>query len=125
MNRKATKLIFILAFMLMISGTAKAEIFFAYLNSAQEVPTNASTGRGYARVVLNESALTVTWTVVFTGLQGNQTASHIHAPAPIGTNAGVIINFPAAGGTSGTLTFKSVSLGSGSASNSSTTRLAT
>lgn len=94
-----------LIFVLLVSATAvKAETFYAYLSSAQEVPTNASTGTGYARVVLNESAGTIAFTVVFRGLSSGQTASHIHAPAPIGTNAPIIINFGAVGGTTGTIT---------------------
>lgn len=104
MIRKSANIIFICVFVWLFAVSAKAEIFFAYLNSAQEVPTNASTATGYARVVLNESAMTVTWTVVFTGLTSNQTASHIHAPSPIGVNSPVIINFPPVGGTAGTLT---------------------
>lgn len=104
MRKKSINLVLIAAFLLMFSASANAEIFFAYLSSAQEVPTNASTGTGYARVVLNESAMTVTWTVVFTGLSSNQSASHIHAPAAVGVNSPVIINFPPVGGTSGTLT---------------------
>ncbi len=86
-----------------LSATAKAETFFAYLSSAQEVPTNASTATGFARVFVNESAGTLTFTVTFTGLSSNQSASHIHAAAAIGTNAGVAINFGAVGGTSGTI----------------------
>ena len=86
------------------AGAARGETFYAYLSSAQEVPTNTSTGTGYARIVVNESALTVSWTVVFNGLSSNQTGSHLHAPAAIGANSGVAINFPAIGGTSGTIT---------------------
>ena len=104
MSKKFANLFIVAAFMLVFSASANAEIFFASLSSAQEVPTNASTGTGYARVNLNEAAMTVTWTVVFTGLSSNQTASHIHSPAAVGVNAGVIINFPAVGGTAGTLT---------------------
>ncbi len=96
-------LISIAVFVLMFSAVTKAEIFTAYLSSAQEVPTNASTATGYARIVLNESAGTITYTVVFNGLSSNQSASHIHAPAAVGANVGVAINFPAVGGTSGTL----------------------
>lgn len=101
---KKIGLFFGTALLCLCATTAKAETYYAYLSSAQEVPANASTGSGYARVVLNESALTVTWTVVFTGLSSNQTASHIHGPAAVGANAGVLINFPAVGGTAGTLT---------------------
>ena len=89
---------------LMFSAMAKAEIFTAYLSSAQEVPTNVSTATGFARVNVNETAGTLTFTVVFNGLSSNQTASHIHEPAAIGANAAVVINFGAVGGTSGTIT---------------------
>lgn len=93
------------AFVVLVSATtARAESFFAYLSGAQEVPPVATTARGYARVFLNESAGTITYTVVYTGLGSNWTASHIHAPAPIGSNVGVAINFPGGSGTSGTLT---------------------
>ncbi len=97
-------LFFSIALLCLCASNANAEIFFANLTSAQEVPSNGSIGSGYARVVLNESAMTVTWTVVFTGLSSNQSASHIHGPAAVGANAGVLINFPAVGGTAGTLT---------------------
>ncbi len=102
--KKSFRNFFVLAvFTLMLSATANAEIFTAYLSSAQEVPTNASTATGYARIVVNESTGALTFTVVFNGLSSNQIASHIHAPAPIGTNVGVAINFGAVGGTSGTI----------------------
>jgi len=86
------------------SVSAQAETFFAYLTPAQEVPTNASNATGYARVKVNESAGTLTFAIVFNNLSSNQTASHIHAPAAIGVNVGVAINFGAVGGTSGTIT---------------------
>jgi hypothetical protein len=88
-----------------VSMTAKAETFYAYLSPAQEVPPVAtSTATGYARVAINEAAGTYSFTVVFNGFSGNQTAAHIHAPAAIGANAAVAINFGAVGGTSGTIT---------------------
>lgn len=101
---KKIGLFFGTALLCLCATTAKAETYYAYLSSAQEVPANASTATGYARVVLNESALTVTWSVVFTGLSSNQSASHIHGPSAVGANSGVLINFPAVGGTAGTLT---------------------
>ncbi len=83
-----------------------AETFTAYLTSVQEVPANASTARGFARVFLNESAGTVTFTITFSGLSSNQTASHIHASATgsIGVNSPIIIDTGNTGATSGTLT---------------------
>ncbi len=104
MNKIFKNLIIAAIFALTLSATAKAETFYAYLSSAQEVPTNASTGTGYARIVLNESAGTIAYTVVFNNLTSAQVASHIHTPAAIGANGPVVINFGAVGGTSGTIT---------------------
>lgn len=87
-----------------ISVTGRAETFYAYLAGAQEVPPAATTATGYARVVVNESTGSVSFTVVFSGLSSNQTAAHIHAPGAIGVNGGVAINFGTVGGTSGTIT---------------------
>ena len=103
MKKSSINFIVLAVFMLMLSVMAKAEIFTANLSSAQEVPTNASTATGYARIVVNESTGALTYTVVFSGLSSNQVASHIHAAAAIGVNAGVVINFGAVGGTSGTI----------------------
>jgi len=104
MKRKFNLWLVIVAFTFLFTASAKAETWFAYLSSAQEVPTNASTATGFARVFLNETAGTITFTVTFTGLSSAQTASHIHAPAAIGANTGVAINFGAVGGTAGTIT---------------------
>ena len=93
----------ILALVFLCASGVRAETFYAYLQGRQESPAVATTARGYARVVVNEAALTLQFTVVFTGLSSNQVASHIHAPAPIGANAPVAINFGAVGGTSGTI----------------------
>ncbi len=104
MNKKLNLAFAITISLFLFSASANAETFFAYLNSAQEVPTNASTATGYARVFLNESAGTISYTVVFNNLSSNQQGSHIHAPAAIGANAGVVITLPPIGGTSGTIT---------------------
>jgi hypothetical protein len=89
---------------LVLSGYSRAETFTAYLSGAQEVPANPSTATGYARIVVNETAGTLQFTVVFNGLTSAQTGAHIHAPAAIGVNAAVIISFGVVGGTSGTIT---------------------
>src|SRR5512134_2957964 len=91
-------------FAIFFPATVLGETFTAYLTSAQEVPANASTARGFARVFLNESAGTITFTVTFSGLGSNQTASHIHGPAAIGVNGPVLISTGNTGATSGTLT---------------------
>ena len=91
-------------FLLSLTTAANAETFFAYLTPAQEVPPTSSSASGYARVHVNESTLTLTFTVVFNNLTSAQTGAHIHAPAAIGANAAVAINFETVGGTSGTIT---------------------
>lgn len=91
-------------FAIFLPATVLGETFTAYLTSDQEVPANASTARGFARVFLNESTGTITYTVTFSGLGSNQTASHIHGPAAIGVNGPVLINTGNTGATGGTLT---------------------
>lgn len=81
-----------------------AETFTANLSSSQEVPPNASTATGLARVFVNESAGTVNFTVIFSGLTSNQVGAHIHSPGAIGVNGPVIIDLGTPGGTSGTIT---------------------
>lgn len=81
------------------------DTFKATLTGSQEVPPNNSTGTGMGTVVLNRepSGATITVNLTFSGLSGPAMAAHIHAPAPPGMTAPVVIpftNFPAA--TSGT-----------------------
>lgn len=85
-------------------SAARGETFTAYLNGAQQVPPVATGATGYARIVVNESAGTLSWTVVYNNLTSAQNAAHIHAPGAIGVNAAVAIGFAAPGGTSGTIT---------------------
>lgn len=98
--------LFLLSAVLLLGSLSavRAETFTAYLNGAQQVPVAATSATGYARIVVNESAGTVSWTVVYNNLTSAQNAAHIHAPGAIGVNAGVAIGFAAPGGTSGTIT---------------------
>ena len=83
--------------------TARAEIYTAYLSPAQQNPPVPSTAFGRGIVVVDPVANTLTFTIVFNGLTSNQILSHIHAPASVGGDAPVIIDFGAIGGTSGTI----------------------
>jgi len=98
----------LLGVLTVFSASAKAETFIAYLTPAQEAPPSGTNASGYARVLVNEAAGTLSFVVVFRNLSSFQTASHIHAPAPIGVNAAVIINFGAVGGISGTISGSNV-----------------
>jgi len=103
MRIRSLCLLFTLGIVLVLPGAGRAETFYAYLSAAQEVPTNASTATGYARVFINETTGQLAFTVVYNGLTSAQNNSHIHAPAAIGASAAVAINFGISGGTSGTV----------------------
>ena len=61
------------------------------LSGSNEVPPNASTAVGMARIDL--SGMTLKWTVTYSGTTGPVTAGHFHGPAPAGANAGVVLPF--------------------------------
>src|SRR5437763_639347 len=82
-------------------------IFATNLSGANEVPTVASPGTGFATVTLDDVANTLGLSITFSSLLGTTTASHIHCCAPVGTNAGVATTTPTFAGfplgvTSGT-----------------------
>ena len=103
---RTSSLSFIVAtfFLMALSVTVRAEMFTAYLTGAQEVPPAATAATGYARFLVNESAGTCSFTVVYNNLSSAQNGAHVHAPAPIGASVGVAINLGTLGGTSGTIT---------------------
>lgn len=61
----------------------------AYLDGAQEVPANGSTGLGYALGNVDTDTNTLSYYIVFGGLSTAETAAHIHGLAEHGVNAGV------------------------------------
>ena len=61
------------------------------LSGSNEVPPNASTAVGMARIDL--SGMSLKWTVTYSGTTGPVTAGHFHGPAPAGANAGVVLPF--------------------------------
>lgn len=71
----------------------KIQIFEANMSASQEVPPNTSTATGAAEVQFNENTNKLTWKVTFNALTGPASAGHIHGPAPVGQNAGVVIPF--------------------------------
>jgi hypothetical protein len=104
MRRSILSIFATILFVAALSASANAETFYAYLTGAQEVPPVATSAKGYARVFVNESTMTLTFTVVFNNLSSAQTMSHIHAPGALGATGPVAIDFGAVGGTSGTIT---------------------
>jgi hypothetical protein len=73
------------------SGTTAPVIptYSATLSPASEVPPKTTTGTGTATFVDNGTS--IDWTMTLTGMT-NVVQSHIHGPAPVGTNASVIFN---------------------------------
>jgi hypothetical protein len=70
---------------------AAGTTFKADLKASSEVPANSSGGTGSATVTVDPATNKITWNVTFSGLTGAATAVHIHGPAPVGKNAGVMI----------------------------------
>jgi hypothetical protein len=77
----------------MMRPSQKMQIFEATLSPSQEVPSTASTATGSAEVMFNENTNMLSWKVTYSGLTGSATAGHIHGPAAMGQNAGVVIPF--------------------------------
>lgn len=75
----------------------------AILEGSQEVPANASAGSGIVLVRFNSSTNVLELGGDYQNVSAPLTASHIHSPAPVGTNASVLASIANTGGTSGAL----------------------
>ena len=73
----------------------ETQSFTAALNGANEVPANASTATGVAQIAV--VGPTLLFRVDVAGLT-NPSAAHIHGPAGVGTNIGVLVNLCGATG---------------------------
>ena len=96
--------IFLLFVLLSVTAAHAQQRFVAALTGAQEVPANASAGKGTCTIVLNAAQTQITVNCTFSGLGSNANVAHIHGNAAVGTNASPIFAFtgvPAA--TSGTI----------------------
>ena len=100
----------VLLFALVASSPAFAMLipYTATLNGASEFPPNASPGTGTALVDMDTTFHTMRVQVTFSGLLGNTTSAHIHAPtaAPFTGTVGIatpptLLGFPL-GVTAGT-----------------------
>lgn len=95
---------------LVACGSSKATgpsniTYKANLAASNEVLQNGnsagivSNGTGTWTGTLNPTTNVLTWTMTFSGLGTNSTASHIHAQAPTTTTANVVLNFATFGGS--------------------------
>ena len=73
------------------SAYAATEKFTATLNATSEVPPSTSTGSGTATVSLDTTTHEITYDVTFQGFASAVAAAHIHGPAAVGKNAGVVV----------------------------------
>lgn len=78
---------------LMSSSAFAATGFSCLLTGASEVPPVATPATGSCTAVLNDAGTQVTYSVSFQNLTGTYTASHFHAAAAAGANAGVTFGF--------------------------------
>jgi hypothetical protein len=81
---------------LLTAGAAQAETvhYIATLTGADEVPANASAGRGTFTAELETDEKTLVYRATYSGLTGPATMAHIHGPAAPGANAPPIVVAP-------------------------------
>ena len=72
--------------------------FSATLSGANEVPAVSTAGTGFVTVTYDPVTHFLAINASFSNLTGTTTASHIHAPAAPGTNAGVATTTPSFAG---------------------------
>jgi hypothetical protein len=77
-----------------VPSWAETFTFTSMLTGPNEAPPNTSPGMGFAIIVFNNVAHTLSVDGAFAGLQGNSTASHIHCCTPPPAAAGVATQTP-------------------------------
>ncbi len=83
------------AFTAMLSVAARAETvtFHGTMSPESEVPAKVAGGKGSFTGKLDTSTKVLAYTIDYSGLSGPATAAHLHGPAPVGSNAGVLVPF--------------------------------
>lgn len=77
-------------FVFVSAASAASVKYHAYLTGAHEVPKTDSKGKGTFNATFDTQTKALDYTLRFQGLTGPATAAHIHGPAAIGQNAGVV-----------------------------------
>lgn len=91
--RMACTLLIVLSATLAVAGAASAQSYVATLEGAQEVPPQATPATGSATLTL-DGAKMLSFSISYSGLVGTETGAHIHGPAGVGVNAGVVFPLP-------------------------------
>ena len=102
LRRSFTIISVAIAFAFLQTTALASTSFTAYLSGTSEVPANASLGKGFGTVTLNDAETTITVSLSYGSaavpLTSNVVAGHIHGPAAVGVNAPVLFNLNPAGG---------------------------
>ncbi len=67
--------------------------YHADLKGGAEVPPTDSAGTGTLDLTVDTDTKKADYTLTWSGLSGPATAAHIHGPAAVGKNAGVVVGF--------------------------------
>lgn len=81
------------AFLLASPAMAEMVKMKATLDGGQQNPPVTTKGKGTATLTFDTTSKKLSWDVKYSGLSGAATMAHIHGPAAIGENAGVVIPF--------------------------------
>ena len=65
--------------------------YTAELKGASEVPPNDTSGKGTVDATYDTETKMLSWTIDYSGLSGDATASHFHGPAAAGSNAPPVV----------------------------------
>lgn len=91
-KKKVIRLLFMTALLACAGAQASIVSWTSIINSAQEVPSNASTATGSAFGTLDDVSGQLSWNLSWGGLSGPATSIHFHGPAAPGVNAGVQVD---------------------------------
>ena len=64
------------------------------MSGTQEVPPTATSGSGTFESKFDKTTSMLSWKLTYSGLTGPAVAAHLHGPAAMGSNTGVVVPFP-------------------------------
>lgn len=79
------------AALIALPAAAATRHYHADLTGPSEVPPTTSAGTGKVDATLDTDSKKLDYTVSWSGLSGAATMAHIHGPAAVGANAGVVV----------------------------------
>lgn len=89
MNRSVLSGLLVLSLLILAGCSGVIETFVAALTGGAEVPPVTTSGMGSATLMIEGQ--TGRWTLGAANLTSNVTAAHIHGPAAVDQNAGILV----------------------------------